>query len=68
GGIGNLIDRIRLHEVVDYIQCDFINFPIFNLADICVVIGGILFFIAFFLEEKKSSEIKKNKEKAKADE
>ena len=45
GGIGNLIDRIRLKEVVDYIRVDFINFPIFNFADICVVIGAVLFCI-----------------------
>lgn len=43
GGIGNLIDRFRLKEVVDFIKADFIDFPIFNFADICVVIGCILF-------------------------
>lgn len=54
GGIGNLIDRIRVKEVVDYIKFEPINFPIFNFADICIVIGGILFVICFcFLEEKK---------------
>ena len=40
--------------VVDYIKFEPINFPIFNFADICIVIGGILFVICFcFLEEKK---------------
>ena len=54
GGIGNLIDRIRVKEVVDYIKFEPINFPIFNFADICIVIGGILFVICFcFLDEKK---------------
>ena len=47
GGIGNLIDRIRVKEVVDYIKFEPINFPIFNFADICIVIGGILFVICF---------------------
>ena len=48
GGIGNLIDRIRVKEVVDYIKFEPINFPI------CIVIGGILFVICFcFLDEKK---------------
>lgn len=65
GGIGNLIDRIRLHEVVDYIKCDFINFPIFNFADICVVIGAILFCISIFFSEKDKSM---KKEKAVSDE
>ncbi|MBE6837641.1 MAG: signal peptidase II [Ruminococcus sp.] len=45
GGVGNIIDRIRLKEVVDFIQTDFIDFPIYNFADICVVIGCFLFII-----------------------
>ncbi len=51
GGIGNLFDRIfRGGKVIDYIQTRFINFPIFNFADICVVIGAIslVIFVAFF--------------------
>lgn len=40
GAIGNLIDRIRLGFVVDFL--DFIVWPVFNIADICVVIGGVL--------------------------
>ena len=39
---------------MDYIKFEPINFPIFNFADICIVIGGILFVICFcFLDEKK---------------
>lgn len=49
GGIGNLIDRIRFHEVIDYIKFEPIDFPVFNFADICVVIGGILFCIYFII-------------------
>ncbi len=58
GGIGNLIDRIRLGEVVDYILFAPIDFPIFNFADICVVFGVILlavYFIFFDKSEKKQS-------------
>ena len=58
GGVGNLIDRIRLGEVVDYIRFEPINFPVFNFADICVVIGVILlavYFIFFDKSQKKSS-------------
>lgn len=58
GAVGNLIDRIRLGYVVDMFQTLFMNFPIFNVADICVVCGGIAFciYFAFFYEkwEKKS--------------
>lgn len=48
GGIGNLIDRIFRGYVIDYIDfSQIINFPIFNFADIMIVIGtfGIAFFI-----------------------
>lgn len=45
GAIGNLIDRIRLGYVVDFIALKFgglMNFPVFNIADMCVVIGAAL--------------------------
>lgn len=58
GGVGNLIDRISQHYVVDFIQLVFWkNFPIFNLADCCVCIGVILLciYILFFDRKKKES-------------
>lgn len=39
GAIGNLIDRIRLGYVVDFLYFKLIDFPVFNVADICVVVG-----------------------------
>lgn len=42
GGIGNLIDRIFRHFVIDYIEVRLIHFAIFNFADCCVVVGTIL--------------------------
>lgn len=45
GGIGNLIDRIRLDYVIDFIYFSPIDFPIFNVADIYVSVGMILLFI-----------------------
>lgn len=69
GGIGNLIDRIRLKEVVDYIKFEPINFPIFNFADICIVIGGILFVLCFcFMDDNKANKDKKQKAESGADE
>lgn len=58
GGIGNLIDRIRLKEVVDYIQFDPIDFPIFNFADICVVFGVILLCVYFIFFDKSGEKQK----------
>lgn len=43
GGIGNLIDRIRLGYVVDFFDFRLINFPVFNVADIWVTSGAALF-------------------------
>ena len=45
GGIGNLIDRIFRGYVVDMIEATFIDYPVFNFADCCVVVGAILFCI-----------------------
>ncbi len=53
GGVGNLIDRMfRDGKVVDYIETKFMNFPIFNFADICVVIGAIMFLVYILFIEK----------------
>lgn len=41
GAVGNLIDRAAFGYVTDMFRTLFIEFPVFNVADICVVIGGI---------------------------
>jgi signal peptidase II len=58
GTLGNLIDRVRLHYVVDFLRFDFGNytFPIFNVADIyvtlsCVVLAVLLIFSERFIPE-----------------
>ena len=53
GGIGNMIDRIRLDYVVDFFYFSLIDFPIFNVADIYVKVGTVLFLILllFFCKE-----------------
>ena len=57
GAVGNLIDRLFLGYVTDMFQTLFMNFPIFNVADICIVCGGIAFCVYFLLfckEEDKA--------------
>ena len=60
GGIGNLIDRIQYGYVVDFLYFRLINFAIFNVADMALVVGSILLalYIIFFYDrfEKKSRE------------
>jgi len=52
GAVGNFIDRIRLGYVIDMIQVDFIQFPIFNIADCSLVIGVICIFIYTIFEDR----------------
>ena len=69
GGIGNLIDRVRLGEVIDYILFEPIDFPIFNFADICIVIGAFLFAFSIIWEDvrKKKSAPKTESDTPKED-
>ena len=60
GGLGNMIDRIRLGYVVDMIETQFITFPVFNVADCFITCGCILLLVhlvlfnkSFWKEEKK---------------
>ena len=57
GGLGNFIDRLIHGYVVDFIQVQFFEFPVFNVADCFVVIGSLLLlvFVFFFYDEKKPS-------------
>ena len=60
GGLGNMIDRVRLGYVVDMIEVDFITFPVFNVADCFITCGCILLLVSlvffnreFWKDEKK---------------
>lgn len=61
GGLGNLVDRVLLGYVVDFIDFRIINFAIFNFADICAVLGGIFFAIFYIIAESKAEKEKKLK-------
>ena len=57
GGVGNMIDRFRLDYVVDFISFVLINYPIFNVADIYVVVATIGLFVLFlFVYSEKDLE------------
>lgn len=45
GALGNFIDRVRLGYVIDMFQLEFIQFPVFNVADIYLTIGVVLFLM-----------------------
>ena len=52
GGLGNMIDRIRLGYVVDMIETTFIEFPVFNVADCFITCGTILLMVQLVLFHK----------------
>ena len=56
GTLGNGIDRIIKGYVTDFISLNFINFPVFNIADISINVG-FLFFIYSLIKNKKDEEI-----------
>ncbi len=62
GGIGNLIDRIRLGYVVDYIEIRLFHFAIFNFADICVTVGMVILLIYIIFIEGRKEAVKKRGE------
>lgn len=53
GALGNMIDRIRLGYVVDFISFVLIHFPIFNVADMCIVVSVFLLAILFLFYYKE---------------
>lgn len=58
GTIGNFIDRLRLQYVVDMIKLEFINFPIFNVADSLLSVGVVLLIIYVFADERNEKKKK----------
>ena len=63
GGLGNMIDRVRMGYVVDMIETTFVEFPVFNVADCFITCGCILMMIhlvlfnkAFWKDDKKKTD------------
>ncbi|GAW63176.1 lipoprotein signal peptidase [Ligilactobacillus acidipiscis DSM 15836] len=51
GTIGNFVDRLRLGYVIDMFELDFINFPIFNVADCALTVGVIIILIVMLRDD-----------------
>ena len=56
GAIGNMIDRIRLHYVIDFLYFRLIDFPIFNVADCYVVVSCIAFVLLILFYYRKEDD------------
>ncbi len=58
GAVGNALDRLADGRVTDMIETLFMDFPIFNVADCFIVVGGVLFCLAVLLEERRKPKKK----------
>ncbi len=64
GSIGNFIDRVRLSYVIDFLDVEFIDFPVFNMADCYITVGTIvLLIIMIIMGEKELDYILKSRKK-----
>lgn len=67
GGLGNIIDRIRLGYVVDMFNLQFMNYPVFNVADCGIVIGAVLaviYYLWFYEKYDKKERLHGNQTSA----
>ena len=56
GGLSNCIDRVIYGYVQDMFKCEFINFPVFNVADIFITVFALLFVIAIIFERDRRDD------------
>ena len=59
GAVGNLLDRIRLGEVIDFLDCyiEGYHWPAFNIADAAISVGVFFLILHFALEKKESAQV-----------
>jgi signal peptidase II len=55
GSVANLLDRVRLGYVTDFL--DFERWPAFNLADTFIVVGVVLLFLSFVAADRTSPRV-----------
>ena len=68
GGVGNMIDRVLIGYVVDFINFLFIDFPVFNFADMCVTVGAATMIVWLLFVDLPSSVREEKAKKAKTEE
>lgn len=58
GAVGNMIDRVVRGYVIDFFEFSFFNFPVFNMADIYVVVGTIAmaYIVLFVIKDEKNEK------------
>ena len=64
GAVGNLIDRALFGGVVDMFEVEFMDFAVFNVADIFITVGGVVFCIYYIVDMVKSEKQAKAKKLA----
>ena len=68
GGVGTMIDRVLIGYVVDFINFLFIDFPVFNFADMCVTVGAAVMIAWLLFVDLPSSVREEKAKKAKTEE
>lgn len=68
GTIGNCIDRLLYGYVVDMFKVEFVNFAVFNIADVILVVSCLLFIIYLFVGDKDEDEDEEEDEEPVSDE
>jgi signal peptidase II len=61
GGIGNMVDRLALGYVIDFLYFKLINFAIFNIADSLVCIGAGLLILSLVIDIVKEARVEKGR-------
>lgn len=56
GAIGNMIDRLARGKVTDMFELQFINFPVFNIADACITVAAIILIFVWSKIDSKEPE------------
>ncbi|MEW6750211.1 MAG: signal peptidase II [Candidatus Latescibacterota bacterium] len=62
GALGNIVDRLRLSEVVDFLDFGIgtLRWPVFNVADSCVTVGIVLLALSYSRQDRKQAEARRD--------